>query len=165
MFNYSCEIMITHHSIVGIRSHTTPQDCIGPLHECNNEQFKSLQYGFRQTVERFQHLSKMWTKNNGFEFDWMSFIKFCNRLNPVQVLILRLSSLVGSLRTFVLCRRFSTENSTSNSLVSMALAHCLCKFQFLNPITLFLAPPYKQTSSNGTTSAPQHSQTNQLIWK
>ena len=107
MFNYSCEIIITHHSIVGIRSHTTPQDCIGPLHECNNEQFKSLQYGFRQTVERFQHLSKMWTKNNGFEFDWMSFIKFCNRLNPVQVLILRLSSLVGSLRTFVLCRRFS----------------------------------------------------------
>ena len=68
MFNYSCEIMITHHSIVGIRSLTTPQDCIGPLHECNNEQFKSLQYGFRQTVESSQHLSKMWTKNNGFEF-------------------------------------------------------------------------------------------------
>ena len=68
MFNHSCEIMITHHSIVGIRSLTTPQDCIGPNHECNNDQFKSSQYGFRQTVESFQLLSKMWTKNNGFEF-------------------------------------------------------------------------------------------------
>ena len=29
--------------------------------------------------------------------------------------------------------------------------------------TIGLVPPYKQTSSNGTTSAPQHSQTNQLI--
>ena len=68
MFNHSYEIMITHHSIVGIRSPTTPQDCIGPNHECNNDQFKSSQYGFRQTVESFQLLSKMWTKNNGFEF-------------------------------------------------------------------------------------------------
>ena len=112
MFNHSCEIMITHHSIVGIRSLTTPQDCIGPNHECNNDQFKSSQYGFRQTVESFQLLSKMWTIILGWELTDICFV----------------------LQVFYIS---TTENSTSNSLISMTLAHCLCKFQFLNPIPLF----------------------------